>query len=333
MKAIVFQKYGSPEFLELVEVEKPIPKDYEVLIKVHAASINEWDWAMLHGVPLVNRLASGLFKPRSLILGADVAGRIESVGMHVKRFKTGDAVFGDLCRKLNVPEYRGGGFAEYVCTHENQLIPKPDSLTFVQAASLPQAGALAVQGLRSSKEIQPRQKVLINGASGGAGTLAVQMAKSAGAEVTGVCSAGKMNMVRSFGADHVIDYTQEDFTRSGQHYDLIVDVKGYHSIFDYKRVLCADGCYIMLGGSSFSTAQVMLLGRLVSRIAHKKLMLLIYTPNKGLDFLIQLIEAGKVKPVVDRTYPLSQTADAFRYYGEGRAKGKVVIVVEQTKNE
>lgn len=336
MKAIVFQKYGSPDNLELIDVKKPVPKDNEVLIKVHAASINEWDWAILHGVPLVNRLSTGLFKPRMQKLGADVAGRIEAVGTAVKRFRPGEDVFGDLCRCSGggVPVYVAGGFAEYVCIDENALLPKPATMTFEQAASLPQAGALAVQGFRYMEEfyqkgIQPGQKVLINGASGGVGTLAVQIAKTFGAEVSGVCSAGKMDMVRSLGADHVIDYAQEDFTKTEQRYDFILDVKGFHSLFDYKRVLSNQGCYAMLGGASNRTTQVMFLGPLISKFVSRKMGVLIYKPNKGLDYLIELIEAGKVEPVVDRTYPLNETADAFRYYGKGLARGKVVITVTQ----
>ena len=322
MKAIVFQKYGSPDYLELKEVEKPVPKNNEVLIKVHAASINEWDWAILHGVPFVNRIAYGLFKPRMQILGADVAGSVEAVGKKVKRFRSGDEVFGDLCRS------GWGGFAEYVCAREDSLAPKSASMTFEQAASLPQAGLLALQGLRKKSKIQPEQKILINGASGGVGTLAVQMAKSYEAEVTGVCSTGKMDMVCSFGADHVIDYTQDDFTKNGLCYDLILDVMGYHSIFDYKRALSPKGVYVMIGGSSGLANQIMFLGPLISMIGSKKMGLLLYKPNKGLDFLIGLVETGKVTPVIDRTYKLRETADAFRYYGEGHAKGKIVITVE-----
>ena len=322
MKAIVFHKYGSPDYLELMEVEKPVPKDNEVLIKVQATSINEWDWAILHGVPFVNRIAYGLFKPRMQILGADVAGSVEAVGKKVKRFRSGDEVFGDLCRS------GWGGFAEYVCAREDSLAPKSASMTFEQAASLPQAGLLALQGLRKKSKIQPEQKILINGASGGVGTLAVQMAKSYEAEVTGVCSTGKMDMVCSFGADHVIDYTQDDFTKNGLCYDLILDVMGYHSIFDYKRALSPKGVYVMIGGSSGLANQIMFLGPLISMIGSKKMGLLLYKPNKGLDFLIGLVETGKVTPVIDRTYKLRETADAFRYYGEGHAKGKIVITVE-----
>ena len=326
MKAIIFQKYGSPDFLELKEVKKPVPKDYEALIKVHSAAINEWDWAILHGVPFVNRLAYGLFKPRMQILGADVAGRVEAVGKNVRQFQPGDEVFGDLCRS------GWGGFAEYTCARENALTAKPTGLTFEQAASLPQAGLLAVQGLHKGnlKQTQTNQtqKVLVNGASGGVGTIAVQIAKLCGAEVTGVCSTGKMQMVRTLGADHVIDYTKEDFTKNNRQYDLILDVKAFHSILDYKRALSPDGAYILVGGASSAVNQIMFLGPWLSMFSKKKMSLLLYKPNKELDYLLELVKSGKVHPVVDRVYPLSGTADAFRYYGDGRARGKVVITVE-----
>ncbi|MCK4786080.1 MAG: NAD(P)-dependent alcohol dehydrogenase [Desulfobacteraceae bacterium] len=326
MKAIVFQKYGSPDFLELKRVEKPVPEDNEVLIKIHAASINEWDWAILHGTPFVNRLSYGLFKPRMQILGADVAGRIEAVGKNVKRFQPDDDVFGDLCRS------GWGGFAEYVCARENALTPKPASMTYEQAASLPQAGLLAVQGLRKGK-IQSnknthQQKVLINGASGGVGTIAVQIAKLYGAEVTGVCSTSKMDLVRSFGADHVIDYKHEDFTKNGLSYDLILDVMGFHSIFDYKHSLNPSGRYVMIGGATRLVNQLFLLGPWISITSSKKMGLLMHKANRELDSLIELVDSGKVTPVIDRTYPLNKIADAFRYYGEKQARGKIVITVD-----
>jgi NADPH:quinone reductase-like Zn-dependent oxidoreductase len=327
MKAIVFQRYGSPDNLELRQVETPVPKDNEVLIKVNAVSINEWDWAILHGIPFINRLAYGLFKPRMQILGADVAGQVTEVGANVKRFRPGDEVFGDLCRT------GWGGFAEYTCAKENALTPKPASLTFTQAASLPQAGLLAVQGLRKGrlqlKQPASAQKVLINGAAGGVGPIAVQIAKAYGAEVTGVCRTGKMDMVRSLGADIVIDYTQVDFTKNGQCYDLILDVKATHSVFDCKRAICSNGYYIMVGGVSSVINQLMLLGSWFSLVSDKKMSLLLYKPNQGLDYLIELIESGKVHPVIDKTFPLSETATAFRYYGDGHAKGKVIITVDQ----
>ena len=324
MKAIVYTKYGPPDVLQLKEIEKPTPKDNEVLVKVHAASVNSWDWGLLRGTPFVNRLiVSGLFKPKYKILGCDIAGQVEGVGKNVKQFQPGDEVFGDLT------ECGFGAFAEYVCAPENALALKPASMTFEEAAAVPQAGLLALQGLRDKGKIQPGQKVLINGAGGGAGTFAVQIAKYFGAEVTGVDSTGKLGMLRSIGADHVIDYTQEDFTKNGQRYDLILDVVTYRSIFDYKRVLSPKGIYVMLGGGSWARVfQTMLLGPLISMTGSKKMGILMHKPNKDLAFMKELLEAGKVVPVIDRRYPLREVAEALRYFGEGNVKGKVVITVE-----
>lgn len=322
MKAIVYERYGPPDVLQLKEVEKPTPKDNEVLIKVHAASINSWDRELLRGKPFVNRLLFGLLKPKIKILGADIAGRVEAVGRNVKQFQPGDEVFGDLC------ECGWGGFAEYVCARENALALKPASMTFEEAAAVPQAAVMALQGLRNKGQIQPGQKVLINGAGGGVGTFAVQIAKSFEAEVTGVDSTRKLDMLRSIGADQVIDYTQEDFTKSGQRYDLILDVAAYHSIFDYKRALSPKGIYVMVGGSSARIFQTIFLGPLISMTGSKKLGILAHKPNKGLDFMKELFEAGKVVPVIDRRYPLSEVPEALRHFGEGHAKGKVVITVD-----
>jgi NADPH:quinone reductase-like Zn-dependent oxidoreductase len=322
MKAIVYERYGPPDVLQLKEVEKPTPKDNEVLIKVHAASVNSWDWELLRGKPFVNRLLFGLLKPKIKILGVDIAGRVEAVGRNVKQFQPGDEVFGDISG------CGWGGFAEYVCARENALVLKPASMTFEEAAAVPQAAVMALQGLRDKGQIQPGQKVLINGAGGGVGTFAVQIAKSFGAEVTGVDSTRKLDMVRSIGADQVIDYTKEDFTKSGQRYDLILDVAAYHSIFDYKRALSPKGIYIMIGGSSARIFQVMFLGPWISMIGSKKLGILAHKPNKGLDFMKELFEAGKVVPVIDRRYPLSEVPEAIRYLEKGHAQGKVVITLE-----
>jgi NADPH:quinone reductase-like Zn-dependent oxidoreductase len=322
MKAIVFTKYGSPDFLELKEVEKPTPKDNEVLVKVHAASINSWDWELLRGTPFANRLIFGLLKPKIKILGADMAGRVEAVGKNVKQFQPDDEVFGDISG------CGWGGFAEHVCARENALALKPTSVTFEEAAAVPQAALLALQGLRYKGQIQPGQKVLINGAGGGAGTFAVQIAKSFGAEVTGVDSTKKLDMMRSIGADQVIDYTQEDFTKNEQRYDLILDVAAYHSIFDYKRALSPKGIYVMVGGSMAQVFQVMFLGPWISMTGSKKMGLLMHKPNKGLAFMKELLEAGKILPVIDRRYPLSEVPEALRYYGEGHVNGKVVITLE-----
>lgn len=321
MKAIVHTEYGSPDVLQLKEIDIPTPKDNEVLVRVHAASVNDWDWQLLRG-EFANRLIfRGFLKPKLKILGCDIAGRVEAVGRNVRRFQPGDEVFGDLC------ERGWGGFAEYVCAHENALTLKSAKLTFEEAAAVPQAGVLALQGLRSNGQIQPGQTVLINGAGGGVGTFVVQMAKSFGAEVTGVDSTGKLEMLRSLGADHVIDYTQEDFAQKGQQYDLILDVVGNRSIFDYKRVLSPQGVYFMIGGPIARIVQTLFLGLWVSKTGSKKMGLLLHEPNKDLVFMNELFEAGKVVPIVDRIYSLSEVPEALRYFGEGDYKGKVVITV------
>ncbi|MDF2645847.1 MAG: NAD(P)-dependent alcohol dehydrogenase [Paenibacillus sp.] len=322
MKAIVYTKYGTTDVLKLKDVEKPTPKDNEVLIKVHAASVNSWDWDLLRGVPFMVRL-EGLLKPKYKILGADIAGRVEAVGKDVKQYLPGDEVFGDISG------CSWGGFAEYVCARENALTLKSTSMTFEKAAAIPQAAVLALQGLRDKGQIQKGQKVLINGAGGGVGTFAVQIAKSFGAEVIGVDSTKKLDMLKSIGADQVIDYTQVDFTQNGQRYDLILDVAGYRSIFDYKRALSPKGTYVMVGGSMSRIFQVMFLGPWISMTGNKKMGILMHKPNKNdQNFMQELFEAGKVAPVIDRCYPLSEVAEALRYFGEGHPKGKVVISVE-----
>ena len=324
MKGVVYTKYGSPDVLQIKEIEKPIPKDDEVLIKVHAASINSWDWDMLTGRPIEYRLLGGLLKPtKTKILGCDIAGCIEAVGRSIKQFRPGDDVFGDLC------EGSWGGFAEYVCAREDELTLKPTGMTYEEAAATPQAGLLALQGLCDKREIKPGQSVLINGAGGGVGTFAIQMAKSYGAEVTGVDSTGKLDIMSSLGADHVIDYTQEDFTKSGNCYDLILDVKTDRSIFDYRCVLSSNGIYVTVGGKSARILQLVLLGSLLSMTGSKKMALIMHKPNKDLNILNELFESGKVKPVIDRCFPLSETVEAFQYFGEGHFKGKIVITVQQ----
>ncbi|MBW1822432.1 MAG: NAD(P)-dependent alcohol dehydrogenase [Deltaproteobacteria bacterium] len=323
MKAIVYTKYGSPDVLELKEVEKPAPKENEVLIKVHATSINSWDWDMLTGRPLEYRLLSGLLKPKKTkILGCDIAGRIEAVGRNIKQFHPGADVFGDLSGGF------WGGFAEYGCARENELTLKPAGMTYEEAAATPQAGLLALQGLCDKREIKPGQRILINGAGGGVGTFAIQIAKSFGAEVTGVDSTGKLDMMSSLGADHVIDYTQEDFTKNGKCYDLILDVRTDRSIFDYRRALSSNGIYVTVGGRSARILQLVFLGSLISMTGSKKLTLIMHKPNKDLNILNELFESGKVKPVLDRCFQLSETAEAFQYFGEGHFIGKVVITVE-----
>jgi len=325
MKAIVFTKYGQSDVLHLQEIKKPITRNDEVLVKVYAVSINDWDWQLLQGIPFVNRLMAGLLKPTKIkILGCDITGRVEAVGKNIKKFRVGDEVFGDLSG------CGFGGFAEYVSADENALTLKPKMMTFEQAAAIPQAGLLALQGLLKG-EIHSGQKVLINGASGGAGTFAVQIAKSYGAEVTGVCSTKKMEFVRSMGVDYIIDYTQEDFTKNAQHYDLILDIQAHHSIFDCKRTLSPGGTYIMVGGSNAQALQAILLGPLISMTGSKKMGILLHVPNKDLSLIQKLFEADKVVPVIDRLYPLSEASEAMRYFGEGNKKGKVVITVEHHK--
>jgi NADPH:quinone reductase-like Zn-dependent oxidoreductase len=324
MQAIVYTKYGPPDVLELKEVEKPAPKDNEVLIKIHAASVNAADWHLLSAdIFLVRLMGGGLLKPKNTILGADIAGRVEAVGSDVKQFKPGDEVFGDIAGSGN------GGFAEYVAAPESTLVLKPSNLSFEEAAAVPMAAVTALQGLRDQGHIQPGQKVLINGASGGVGTFAVQLAKYFGAEVTAVCSTGKVDRLRSLGADHVIDYTQEDFTQSGQQYDLILAVNGFHPLSAYKRALAPQGIYVMAGGSMAQIFQAMLLGSFYSKKGGKKMGGVSATASqKDLAFMKELLEAGKVVPVIDRRYPLGEAAEALRYLGAGHAKGKVIITME-----
>ncbi|UCF06092.1 MAG: NAD(P)-dependent alcohol dehydrogenase [bacterium] len=324
MKAIVYEKYGLPDVLQLKEVEKPVPKDNEVLIKIHAASINHLEWGFVRGEPFMVRLWSGLFNPKYRILGADIAGKIETVGEKVKEFQPGDEVFGDISGCGH------GGFAEYAAVPENLLVLKSIGISFEAAAAVPVAAITALQGIRKG-QIQPGQKVLINGASGGVGTFAVQIAKSFGTEVTAVCSTTKLDMVRSIGADFCIDYTKEDFTQNGQRYDLIIAANGYHSISDYKRALTPKGTLVVTGGSMAQVFQSMFLGPLISLIGSKKIinMGVAQTNKKDLTFLKELLEAGKVKPVLDRRYTLREVPDALRYFGEGHARGKVVITMEQ----
>ena len=324
MKAIVYHEYGSPDVLKLEEVQKPTPADNQLLIKIHAVSINRSDWEGVVGKPLYVRIG-GLFKPGNRILGSDIAGTVEAVGKDVKQFKSGDEVFGLI---LNY----GGGFAEYACKSEKALALKPAAMTFEQAAAIPQAAFIALQGIREKGQVQPGQKVLINGAGGGTGTFAIQLAKLAGAEVTAVDNAEKLDFMRSLGADHVIDYTREDFTQNGQQYDLILDVIASRSIFAYPRALKPNGNYFMAGGSVATMFQSLLLGPLIGRITSKNIKLLVVqTDSKDLVYITELIESGKVVLVIDKRYSLSETAEALRYLGEGHAKGKIVITVGPEK--
>lgn len=322
MQAIVYHKYGSPEVLSLEEVAKPAPKDDEVLIKVHAASVNAGDWHLMRGDPVVMRLMFGLFKPKNEILGIDVAGEVEAVGNSVTQFKPGDAVLADLS------ECGFGGFAEYVCATEKFVALKPSGVSFDDAAAVPTSGVTALQGLRDHGKIQAGQQVLINGASGGVGSFAVQLAKSFETEVTATCSTAKVEMVRALGADHVIDYKQADVTQSGQHFDLIVDTGAFRPVADYKRILSPKGNYVMIGGSVGRLFGVMLFGGMLSKADGQTFGSMLVKPNQSdLVFMAGLLEAGTVKPVIDKRYSLSQTVSAIRYMESGQVQGKVVIAV------
>ena len=320
MKAIVYHNYGSPDVLKYEEIEKPTAGDDEVLINVRAASVNPLDWRLMRGKPLFVRLViGGLRKPKITRPGVDVAGHVEAVGRNVTQFKPGDAVFG-ACK---------GAFAEYVCAIEDRLALKPANISFEDAAAVPVAAITALQGLRDQGRIQRGHKVLVDGASGGVGTFAVQIAKSFWAEVTAVCSTRNVDTARSIGAGRVIDYTREDFTQSGQRYDLILAANAYHSIFDYKRALSPKGIYVMAGGGGVQMLQGMFLGPFLSLIGSKKMRFFIAKINKkDLVLLEDLLAAGKIVPVIDRRYPLSDVAEALRYLEEGHARGKVVITLE-----
>ena len=323
MQAILFPKYGSPDVLQFTEVEKPTPNENQVLIKVHAAATNPLDWHRMRGEPFLARLGEGLLKPKNPKLGADIAGRVEAIGSNVTEFEPGDEVFGSIW---------AGGFAEYVCAREKYFALKPGNLSFEEAAAAPVVAFTALQGLRDTGQIQAGQKVLVNGASGGVGTFAVQIAKFYGAEVTGVCSTRNLDMVRSIGADHVIDYTREDFTRNGQRYDLIYDVIGNRSTSDYRRALKPQGKCVIAGFTSFSRLlEQLIVGRLTSRAGGKQVVFMgIAKVNKqDLLFIKELLETGKVVPVIDTSYPLSETAEALRYLEKGHARGKVIITVEE----
>jgi NADPH:quinone reductase-like Zn-dependent oxidoreductase len=326
MKAIVHHEYGSPAVLKLEQVQKPTPADNQLLIKVYAVSINRSDWEGLTGKSLYARIG-GLFKPGNKILGSDIAGTVEAVGKDVRQFKPGDEVFGLI---LNY----GGGFAEYACKSEKALALKPAGMTFEEAAAIPQAALIALQGIREKGQVRPGQKVLINGAGGGAGTFAIQLAKLAGAEVTGVDNVEKLELMRSLGADHVMDYTKEDFTKNGWQYDLILDLIAHRSVFAYKRALMPNGSYFMVGGSVVTMFQMLLLGPWIRRTTGKKIRLLVVqTDSKDLVYITELIESGKVVTVIDKRYSLNEAAEALRYLGEGHAKGKVVITVKQNNNK
>jgi NADPH:quinone reductase-like Zn-dependent oxidoreductase len=320
MKAIVYERYGPPDVLRLKDVEKPTSDENQVLVKVHASSINAGDYFAMGGKPFLFRLFSGGYlKPKNTRLGIDVAGQVEAVGENVKRFRPGDEVFG--CRN--------GAFAEYVCAREGLLVLKPANISYEQAAAVPWAALVALQTMRDAGEIQPGQKVLIQGASGGVGTFAVQIAKAFDAEVTAVCSTRNLDMARSIGADHVIDYTREDFTRSPQGYDLIIAINGYHPLSAYKRAINPQGIYVCGGGTLGQILQAMLLKSLASRKGGKQIRLMgrAKVIQEDLVFLAKLLEEGRIVPVIDRSYPLREIADAMRYVEDTHARGKVIITM------
>ena len=319
MKAILYTEYGPPDVLQLAEVEKPAPKENQVLVKVHAASANALEWRPFTMSPIIIRLMGGLRKPKDPQVGVDVAGTVEAVGASVTEFKPGDEVFG----------VAPAAFAEYACNGENKFALKPANVSFEAAAAVPVAALTALQGLRDKGQIQPGQKVLIDGASGGVGTFAVQIAKSYGAEVTAVCSARNLDMARSIGADYVIDYVREDFTKNGLRYDLILAVNGSHPILDYRRALSPRGICVVAGGPLAQIFLALLLGPVISRLGSKKYFFMGMAKSRKEDLLVlkELLEAGKVVPVIDKCYPLSKTAEAIRYLIEEHARGKVVIEI------
>ncbi len=326
MKAVVYDQYGAPdEVLELREIDRPAISDTEVLVRIKAASANPYDWHHMRGLPYLIRLTGiGLREPKSpTVLGSDMAGWVEAVGASVTRFQTGDAVYAEV---------GSGGFAEYVAVSEDSLGRKPAKATFEQAAAIPMAGMTALVGVRDKGAVQPGQSVLINGASGGVGTFAVQIAKSFGAEVTGVCSTKNVDLVRSIGADHVIDYTQTDFTEGAKRYDLVLDTVGNHSMKSCRRVLTPRGTYGASGGGRgrwFGPATQQLKAVALSPFVSQNLVPVNDDPNQDLTFLSELIESGKLTPVIDRTYPLNEVPEAIRYLEEGHARGKIVITVAE----
>jgi len=323
MKAIVMFRYGTTDVLELRDVEKPTPKTDEVLIRVHAASINDWDWGLLQGKPFIYRLVtgSGLFRPKVRIIGCDVAGRVEAVGEDVRAFQPGDEVYGDLSGS------GFGAFAEYACAPEASLAHKPASMMFEQAAAIPQAGMLAVQGLIDVGRVQSGQTLLLNGAGGGVGTFALQMAKLYDIEVTVVDKPGKLEMLRAMGADHVMDYLEEDFTKSGRCYDLILDVQTNRSPFAYARALNPNSTYVTVGGNLSRLIQALALGPLISRVHGKHVRIVALKPNKDLAYMNELFEIGKLVPVIDRSYELADVPEALRFFGTGDHRGKIVVTV------
>lgn len=321
MKAAVYRRYGPPEVLKIEDVEKPVPGGGEVLVRVRAASINDWDWGLLQDKSFVTRMMNGLFRPKCRIPGCDVAGRVEAVGAKVGSLRPGDEVFGDLSGS------GFGAFAEYVCAPESSLARKPAGMSFEQAAAIPQAGMLAVQGLVDVGRVRPGQTILLNGAGGGVGTFAVQLAKLHGVEVTAVDSAGKLDTLRVLGADYVIDYTKQDFTKAGKRYDLILDTKTDRPPRAYARVLNPDGLYVTVGGELSRVFRLLIQGRLTSRINGRRMRVVILKPNKDLGLIIDLFQSGEVRPVIDGIYPLAGIVKAFRRFGAASHIGKIIVTM------
>ena len=321
MKAIIITKYGSPETLQLKEIEKPVPQENEVLVRIHSFAINDYDWSLVRGKPYLYRLIFGIFKPKRKIPGMELSGTIEELGANVTLFKNGDAVYGDISN------YGFGGFAEYICINQKALKLKPEKMSFEEAASIPHAAMLAVQGLIDYGEVQQGQQILINGGGGGVGTLALQIAKQFTAEVTGVDTGEKLKMMNSIGFDHITDYRKEDFTKNDEHYDLILDTKTNRSTFSYLKALKAGGRYVTVGGNLNRLLQMFFLKPLINLFSKKKIFIVALKPNKDLDYIHKLFEANKIKCIIDGPYSLSEVPRKIQYFGEGKHSGKVVITV------
>jgi NADPH:quinone reductase-like Zn-dependent oxidoreductase len=323
MEAIILKEYGLPNVLEIGEVAKPVPNEEEVLVKIHSASINDWDWGLVRGKPFVIRLFFGLKKPKINIPGVDISGKIEAVGDNVSSFKIGDGIYCDLS------ECGFGGFAEYVCVPEKYLSKKPSNISYNDASALPHAGLLALQGLVDKGKVKSGQRILINGAGGGVGTLGLQILKPYDVNVTGVDSDEKLDLMKSLGFDCVMDYKKVDFTDTGEKYDLILDTKSYRSVFKVARSLKKNGRYITMGGSMVRLLEIALLGPLISLFTGKKLSVLIHEPNKGLDQISKLVEKGQIQPVVDGPYEFDEIPGLIQYFGEGKHRGKIVIEIKK----
>jgi len=323
MKAIILEEYGLPNDLEIGEVSKPIPNDEEVLVRIHSASINDWDWGLVRGKPFVIRLFFGLIKPKINIPGVDVSGKVEAVGDKVSSFKIGDEIYCDLS------ECGFGGFAEFVCVPEKTLSKKPSSISHQEASALPHAGILAIQGLVEKGKVKSGQSILINGAGGGVGTLGIQILKSYGVKVAGVDSSEKLDLMKSLGFDNVMDYKITDFTNTGEKYDLILDTKSNRFVFKYVRALKKNGTYVTVGGSMYRLFEIILMGSLISLFTGKKLSVLSLIPNKGLDRISNLVEKGQLRPVIDGPYGFDEIPRLIQYFGEGKHLGKIVVDIEK----